>query len=278
MFPIFINKGFIHIYYNYEGIYYLVAILASVVYTTYLAKKENIDVEVLYEAGFISILTALIVGRLFSFLFWEPTLLLKNPLLFFQIWKGGITVAGGVLGGLTAGYIYARVKKLHFFYHVGFIVPSIFLSQVIGRFGCFLNGDAAGVPTKSIFGLVFDPHAVAYTMTGIPSGTPIHPTQLYEMTGNFILLAFIMLTWNIKWIRARAVIWYALGYGMVRFITEFFRSDAVRWEWIKIFTTGQLIALIGITIGIGMLIWSFFNDEKLSPKEENIARLKVPVK
>lgn len=155
MLPIYINKWFIHIYYNYEGIYYLIAIISALIYVTYLAKKENIDSEVIYEAGFICILTALITGRLFSFIFWEPMILLKNPLLFFQVWKGGITVSGGVLGGLTAGYIFARVKKLHFFYHLQIIVPSIVLAQIIGRFGCFLNGDAAGISHQIFFRTCF---------------------------------------------------------------------------------------------------------------------------
>jgi len=276
MLPIYISRGFLQIHYNYEGIYYLVAILASLIYATYLAKKDNIDPEMIYEAGFICILTALVTGRLFSFLFWEPFVLLKNPLLFFQVWKGGITVAGGVLGGLVAGYVFARVKKYHFFYHIQYFVPAILLAQVIGRFGCFLNGDAAGLPTNSIFGVVFHPKSVAYMATGIMPGTPLHPTQLYEMFGNLLLFIFIISTRNIKWIRDRSIVWYALGYSTVRFIVEFFRNDTVRFAGIPFFTSGQLICLIGYAFGFFMLIWSLLNEDKLIPNEENIAR--PPVK
>ena len=104
MLPIYINKWFIHINYNYEGIYYLIAIISAIIYVTYLAKKENIDPEVMYEAGFICILTALITGRLFSFIFWEPMILIKEPLMFFQVWKGGLRLP--VAFGRTDGRLY----------------------------------------------------------------------------------------------------------------------------------------------------------------------------
>ena len=122
---------------DYEGIYFFIAILSALIYLTFLAKQEKIDVETMYEAIFISLIVALITGRLFSFLFWGPKEFFKNPLIFFQIWKGGITVTGGVLGGLIAGFIYAIVKKLHFFHHIKIFVPSILIGHIIGRFGCF---------------------------------------------------------------------------------------------------------------------------------------------
>ena len=108
MFPIHIDIGFLHLH-DYEGIYFFIAILSALIYLTFLAKQEKIDVETMYEAIFISLIVALITGRLFSFLFWGPKEFFKNPLIFFQIWKGGITVTGGVLGGLIAGFIYAIV-------------------------------------------------------------------------------------------------------------------------------------------------------------------------
>ena len=269
MLPIHVDLSFLHLHY-YEGIYFFIAILSALVYFTYLAKKENIDLEVMYEASFISILTAVITARLFSLVFWEPQLLLKNPLVFFKVWSGGVSITGGVLGGLTAGYIYARVKKLHFFYHIKIFIPPIILAQIIGRFGCFLNGDAAGIPTNAPWGMIFNPNSQAYM--SIPPGTVIHPTQLYEMFGNLILLLFIILTGNIGWITKRRIAWYALGYSAVRFIVEFFRNDSNRWNWLTVFTTGQIICIGGFILGLFILTWSIIHPEKLEAKEENIAR------
>lgn len=245
---------------NYEGLYFFIAILSAIVYFTYLCKKNDIDLDLMYEAVFVCLLAALITGRLFSFLFWSPKALFSNPLIFFQPWNGGITVAGGVLGGLVAGAIFSKVKKINFFYRVSFFVPPIILGQIIGRFGCFLNGDAAGKPTDLPWGVVFAPDSVAYYT--IPAGTPLHPTQLYEIFANVIFLTFIIITGKNEWITKRRVIWYALWYGLIRFIIEFFRNDSEKW--FSIFTTGQQICLIGIVIGAVLLVWSLFNDDKLN--------------
>lgn len=274
MLPIHINIGFLHLN-DYEGIYFFIAILSALIYFTYLAKDENIDIETMYEAIFISLIVALITGRLFSFLFWSPIELFKNPIIFFQVWKGGITVTGGVLGGLIAGSIYAYIKKLHFFHHIKIFIPPIILGHIIGRIGCFLNGDASGFPTKMPWGIVFDPASVAYRFTGIQPGTPLHPTQLYEILGNIILLFIIIMTGNNKWITNRRIIWYALGYGTIRFIVESFRNDSEHFSTIPFLTSGQIICLIFWGIGIALLIWSIFNNNLMEAKEENIARAKA---
>ena len=279
MLPINVDFLFLHLH-NYEGIYFFIAIFSAIVYFTYLCKVENIDTEKMYEAIFISLLVALIMGRLFSFIFWSPKELLSNPLIFFQPWKGGITVMGGVLGGLITGFIYAKVKNLDFFYHIKLFIPPILVGHIIGRFGCFLNGDAAGKVTTMPWGVVFHPESVAYSnaatnfTNALPQpGTPLHPTQLYEIFGNIILLTLILVTGKNEWITRRRIIWYAIGYSLIRFIVEFFRSDSVKW--FSVFTTGQQITLIGFSIGIIAFIWSLFNDKKLIPDESRIARPKT---
>ena len=263
---------------NYEGMYFFIAIFSAIIFFTFLCKEANIDVDAMYEAIFICLIVALITGRLFSYLLWNPRELFSNPLIFFQPWRGGITVAGGVLGGLIAGFIYAKVKKYHFFYHIQFFIPPILLGQVIGRFGCFLNGDAAGKPTNLPWGVVFHPESVAYSnaTTGFapslpPVGTPLHPTQLYEIIGNFIVLIILLATGNNEWITKRRVIWYAIWYSTLRFVLEFLRIDNEKYG---IFTSGQIIALIGIIIGVALLIWSIFNEDKLNADEKFIARPK----
>lgn len=269
MLPIQIKNTFLM---NYEGMYFFSAILVGIIFLTYLAKKENIDVEKMYEALFISLITALITGRLFSFIFWAPKEFFSNPLIFFNFFSGGITVTGGVLGGLIAGSIYAIVKKLNFFYHIKIFVPSILIGQTIGRFGCFLNGDASGKATGlAHYGLLYHPNSVAYanqfTNNSYPLvGSLLHPTQLYEIFGNIILLVFILATRNNDWITKRRIVWYAMGYSAIRFIVEFFRTDSNRFKWFPVLTTGQIITIGGFLIGILILIYTLIFPNNLDQK------------
>ncbi len=272
MFPIKLNFNFMKLE-NYEGIYFLIGILGGLIFFIYQLKKENLDLDIMFEAIFYSLISALLMGKLFSVFFWNTQDFFKHP---FEVLKScsGISVTGGVLGGLVAALVYFRIKKLNFFYHTKFAIPSILMGHIVGRFGCFLNGDAGGMPTSVFWGLKFNPESVAYMpYTNIEPGTPIHPTQLYEMLGTFILLMFVIFSGKNDWITKRRIIWYAIGYSTIRFIVEFFRGDSERWGWIKFLTTGQLICLSGLAIGISLLIWSIFNDDKLDAKEENIARI-----
>lgn len=259
---------------NYEGIYFFIAILSAIIYFGIIGKLERLNLDIMYEAGFICILVGFATARLFTFLFWDSSFeIFKNPLVYFDVFnKGGVSVTGGMIGGIIAGFIYAKVKKLHFFYHIQFFIPAILLGQIIGRFGCFLNGDSGGRPTSMPWGVVFSNDSIAYS--NFPVGTPLHPVQLYEMIANFILLVFLLLTGKNKWISERRVIWYACGYGLARFVIEFFRGDTEHFGPLPFFSTGQIVALFGILCGIGMLIWSIYNPEKLTPDESMIARAK----
>lgn len=270
MLPINVNIGFLNLP-NYEGVFFLIAFLSAIIYFSILCKENKLDMEILYEGAFLSIIVGIVCGRLFSLIFWDTKAFFSNPLMFFQIWNGGISVTG-VIGGLIAALVYCKIKKLNFFYHMQFVIPSIILAQIIGRVGCFLNGDASGVPTNMPWGIVFNPKSVAY-FNYMP-GTPLHPTQLYEIFLNLFLFLFIILTGDNQWITKRRIAWYAIGYGLIRFFTEFFRNDTGRWLWLPIFSTAQLIAIAGIITGISILVWSLLYPEQLDFKEENIARMK----
>ncbi len=272
MLPVNINLGFFF-YPDYEGLYFLIAFLSAIIYFTILCKEENLDLEILYEAAFISIITGIICGRLFSLIFWDPVSFFGNPLIFFRVWEGGISVTG-VIGGLAAAFLYFKIKKLNFFYHMQFVIPGIVLAQIIGRVGCFLNGDAGGKPTDLPWGIVFNPNSIAYKASSFAPGTPLHPTQLYEIFGNILLFLFLILSGNNNWITRRRIIWYAIGYGIIRFVVELFRNDTNAFSWIPMLTTAQLIAITGIITGLTMLIWSLIFPDHLEAAEENIARLK----
>jgi phosphatidylglycerol:prolipoprotein diacylglycerol transferase len=275
MLPFNIKIAFLNIN---EGIYFFIAIMCGVIYFIHTCKKDNIDLDVIFEGVMYSFISAIIFGRLLSFVLWSPETLLKHPLDLINISKGGLygfTVTGAVLGALVTGYIFLRIKKLHFFFHVKYAVPAILIGQVVGRFGCFLNGDAAGITTTLPWGVVFSPNSAAYagmiiTNSNFPA---LHPTQLYEILGNFLLLIFIIFTGKNEWITNRRIVFYAMGYGLIRFVVEFFRGDSVRI--LNYFTTGQIISAVGILIGACIIIWSIFNDDKMKAREENIAYKKI---
>jgi phosphatidylglycerol:prolipoprotein diacylglycerol transferase len=161
--------------------------------------------------------------------------------------RAGFVFYGGFIGGAATVYIYSKKKKINFWKLADFIAPVIPLAHAIGRLGCFSAGCCHGKPTSSIFGVRFtkpycdvDPSLI---------GVPIHPTQLYESLGNFIIFLFLNYLYSHKKIKKEGgiLLLYFMSYSVLRFIVEFFRGDE-RGNFYFGLSQAQLISLVIIII------------------------------
>jgi len=100
---------------------------------------------------------------------------------------------------------------------------------------------------------------LGHEITGVPTNTYLHPTQLYESFA--MLLVFFLLLWLHKHKRfsGQVILVYALLYSVVRFAIEFVRDDP-RGDILGLTTltglsTSQLISLIvGIAAAVLLII------------------------
>lgn len=108
------------------------------------------------------------------------------------LWQGGLTLYGGIVGGVAAGVIAAPLLRLPRWTAADALAPSIALGTAFGRVGCFLNGCCYGRPTGGPWGVVFPPDSFA----GLAYGSqPLHPSQLYfSATG----LGVFLLAWAMR--------------------------------------------------------------------------------
>ena len=67
-------------------------------------KLEKKDVENFVLWAIIGV----VVGSRLFMLFWEPVYYLSNPLRILMVWKGGMSLHGGILGIATAGYFFVK--------------------------------------------------------------------------------------------------------------------------------------------------------------------------
>jgi phosphatidylglycerol---prolipoprotein diacylglyceryl transferase len=249
MFPFSLNLGF-NFFPFYEGLYFLTSILIAAFWALKRWGKTGYSEDTFYTVLYAGLGGAVLGGRLSSFIFWAPKQLFEDPLSFFRIWEGGISVSGGVVGGILAGMIVCRIKKIKFWTLMEDASPTILLGQAVGRIGCFLNGDAFGLPTSLPWGVQFRRFAtVLFTFKKdksysgpawtwcfekglVPAASeyslPMHPTQIYEGLLDVGLL-FLMLFLMKKAVgRAKGKIGFLLvigGYALIRFLMEFLRAD-----------------------------------------------------
>ena len=132
-----------------------------------------------------SVLFAAIAGaRFWQVFFFEPGFYFTHPAEIIAIWHGGLSIQGGIIGGILAGIWYCRRHRLPFWELADLLAPAIILGQGIGRIACLLNGDAFGTPTSSGFGLVYPPGTDAYATFG---SQPLWPAEVWEGQLDFII-------------------------------------------------------------------------------------------
>jgi phosphatidylglycerol:prolipoprotein diacylglycerol transferase len=250
MLPIHLDLGFNTIYF-YEGLYFLISIAIGIYIGFVRVKKYGGKIE-LYD-GLVTwaIVGALIGARLSHFLFWNLDLFLSNPAILFSLSGAGNSITGGLVGGMVGGLLYVRRKKLNYFEYFSLISPGLLIGQAVGRIGCFLNGDAHGTATSSVFGMEFPRYGTMIPgfekEYGISSSAwqwsyqnglvdqastvsaALHPTQLYEMFGDFVLLGIVLWVFNKIWENDKKspLIFFIHtgGYALLRFSLEFIRGD-----------------------------------------------------
>ncbi len=187
-------------------------------------------------------------GRVGYAIFYNFSYFLENPFNIFMIWHGGMSFHGGLLGVTAALWLFARSTGKRFFSVTDFLVPLAPLGLLVGRVGCFINGNLWGRPTTAPWGMVFpDPAA---------GGIPRHPSQLYEAFLEGLVLFLILWFYSAK-ARPRMAVsgLFLLGYGTFRFAVEFVRQPDVQLGFIALdwVTMGQILSLPMILAGAYLL-------------------------
>lgn len=166
-------------------------------------------------------------GRLGYVLFYQPAFFLQNPAQILRVWEGGMSFHGGFLGVVVAGLLFCRTAKIPMLPIADLMAAVAPIGLFLGRLANFVNAELWGRATTMPWGVAF-PGEAAQTCEGVLTICARHPSQLYEAALEGLLL-FAVLTygiWRAGWLRAggRAAGMFFAGYGLSRFVVEFFRQ------------------------------------------------------
>ena len=171
---------------------------------------------------FYATLGIILGGRIGYVLFYAPEMIL-HPLRILRLWDGGMSFHGGVIGTSLGLILFARKHSLNWLRVHDYIACCVPFGLFFGRLANFVNGELWGKPADVPWAIVFD-RTVPY---GIAEPAR-HPSQLYEAGLEGVLL--FALLWLAFW-RTKArydpgklVGLFILGYGIARFVVEFFRE------------------------------------------------------
>lgn len=172
-----------------------------------------------------------------------------------KVWHGGLAIHGGLIGGVLTGWWFTRRHGLSFWKMADISAPPLILTQALGRFGNFMNGDAHGLPTTMPWGVIFPPESPAgYEYRGIP----LHPTMLYELVSNLCIFALLWTLRTRPWKDGFIFCLYLILYSIGRFGVSFFRADSLMFGPFRMAHVVSLLIIAGAGVVIvKKRLWEF---------------------
>jgi phosphatidylglycerol:prolipoprotein diacylglycerol transferase len=260
--PILISIGPFSV--RWYALAYIVGIIAGWFYARAIISSERLwggpaPLTVTDFDDFVIWITLGIIlgGRIGYVLFYNLPHFAENPIEILQLWNGGMSFHGGVLGCIVAIVLFAMRRGIPVL-SLGDVTAAVApIGLFLGRIANFINGELWGRRTDVPWAMIF------------PHGGPVprHPSQLYEATLEGVVL-FIVLALLVRFgaLKRPGVVTgvFAIGYGAARITCEFFREPDVQlgFLWGGL-TMGMLLCIPLILAGIAVLVVAFKRTAKL---------------
>lgn len=234
-------------------------LLLALLYAHFNAKRFMVDEDKLINCFIVGVITAIVGARLYYVAFsWEE--FASNPMRIFNIRDGGIAIYGAIIGALLGGLITAKIQKMKLLPLLDLTMIGFLIGQSVGRWGNFMNQEAFGCETDSLFRMVSEG-------TG---GVAVHPCFLYESVwcALGVLLLHIFSKKYQKYF-GQVTFLYMVWYGLERAVVEGLRTDSLYLP----FTIGdyqprvsQLLSVAIVIAGVVLLIVFRNKNDKINQK------------
>ncbi len=268
---------------TWYSIFVLTGAIVAYLLCKYFYKKEEVSKQFpdLIDTLFLIVFPAGLLGARIWYVFSELDYYLADPIKILKVWEGGIAIQGGVMGGVLAGYLYLKIKKIpiSFFKMADLIIPNILIAQSIGRWGNFFNQEVYG-GCVSRDSLSFIPDFILNNMEGgkiyCRTGYVAQPLFLYEsiltLLG-FILISIVIRKFYTKRVNGELCAFYFIYYGIVRIIMEPFRNEEFIMRVFGNISLSILTSALFIIVGISLVIYleiTRFKKKKTNNEKEAI--------
>jgi len=257
---------------RWYGMMYLIGFLVAMFIANKVADKSDGEWtrDQVSDLLFYSFLGVILGGRIGYVLFYQWDYFLSNPLYLFQIWQGGMSFHGGLLGVITAVYFFARKTNKSFLIVGDFVAPLVPVGLGMGRLGNFINAELWGRQTDVPWAMVFPTD---------PLQLPRHPSQLYEFfLEGVVLFAILYVITRKPRSLGLAAGTFLIGYGVFRSIVEFFREpDAHLGLYFSFISKGQILSIPMILAGILIIYLGYISQKKSVINQKKTAKKKVVV-
>jgi phosphatidylglycerol:prolipoprotein diacylglycerol transferase len=254
---------------------------------TKLAVRRGVPAEAASSVVFWSLIGALVGARVAYVVAHVSEF--ESPLEWFQIWRGGISLLGGIAGATIANAVNIKRQtyRFRFFQIADTVAPSLALGIAVGRIGDLIIGDHLGKPTSWLLAWTYEGGTLAPPFSCTPGsfasgdactanlrggfsqtidrtgavlreggeviarGVGVHQTALYDMLLAGLLFGFLW--WFIRSPRREGIVTltFGLAYGGIRLLEDSLRID----KRFGPLTGSQWTALTVAIVAAGLLIY-----------------------
>ena len=186
-------------------------------------ENENLTLPSIEDLFAYVALGVILGGRIGYVAFYKFDYYMAHPSEILQVWQGGMSFHGGLVGVIIAIIIFAVRRKISPLMVGDYVAPAVPIGLFFGRIANFINAELYGRTTDVPWAVRFpDPYYVGQYLE------PRHPSQLYEaFTEGFVLflvLFYLIRKTDILNRNGAVTSVFLIGYGIARILSEFFRE------------------------------------------------------
>jgi phosphatidylglycerol:prolipoprotein diacylglycerol transferase len=201
-----------------------------------------------------------ILGARFFYIVTRPDQF-PDPLEWFKIWEGGLSLLGGLAGGIGLAIPYVVRRRFSVPLLLDSAAPGLALGIFLGRIGDLVIGEHLGGETSFVLGWrctgAFRDPVAPYPFPGPSPATvqgcfdaTLHQTALYDFLAGGIIFAILLILERRPRFDGFFMLAFGVLYGLGRFVTDFAR--AADKDLVGPLTGSQVTALATIA---AIVVW-----------------------
>lgn len=250
---------------QWYGILIVIGLMLAMLFAYRNMRRVGLDSDRATDAIIGGIIGAIIGARAYYVILnWKDY---KDDLLsVFNTREGGLAVYGGLLGAVLIGGIICKLRKVKFLPMMDLCGVGFLIGQGIGRWGNFVNQEAFGKNTDSLFcmtgGRIRQWIALNYNTAvsynsdvTLSPDYAVHPCFLYESA--WCLLGALLLALTLKkWRKfdGQIILMYMIWYGAARFVIEGLRTDSLTIGSLRVSQALSAVLCVGSLITLFILL------------------------
>lgn len=184
----------------------------------------------------------------------------------FRYSDGGLAIYGGIISSILVLLIFCKVRKINFLAFGDLGVHGLFIGQLVGRWGNFMNVEAYGAPTTLPWRMCSESIAKELYSQGILTSVEeyqsvldgalgVHPTFFYESLWNFVGLLLVYHMGKRRKFDGQCFLFYIFWYGLGRAWIEGLRTDSLYLYVGSNIRVSQLLAAASALVAGAVLVY-----------------------